>query len=100
MTCEELATGVPAASQAGFRMTAHARRAQAMNNAVRAWGHSIEHATLMDVEAAAVIKARGTVTVPTLSARATTSISSSSWCGGTETGSLASCRRANSSLAS
>ena len=43
-----------------------------MKNAIRAGAHSIEHATLMDEEAASLMKTHGAVMVPTLSALATT----------------------------
>jgi len=43
-----------------------------MKNAVRAGVHSIEHATLMDEEAATMMKQQGVFMVPTLSALATT----------------------------
>ncbi len=43
-----------------------------MLNAARAGVHSIEHATLLDDEAAALLKARQVFVVPTLSALATT----------------------------
>jgi imidazolonepropionase-like amidohydrolase len=72
MTPAELAAGMAAARRAGRRVAAHAHSAQGMKNAVRAGAHSIEHATLMDEEAAGLMKAHGTVMVPTLSALATT----------------------------
>ncbi len=43
-----------------------------MKNAIRAGVHSIEHATLMDDDAALLMKQRGVYMVPTLSALATT----------------------------
>jgi imidazolonepropionase-like amidohydrolase len=72
MTPEELAAGTAAARRAGRRVAAHAHSALGMKNAIRAGAHSIEHATLMDEEAAALMKTHGTVMVPTLSALATT----------------------------
>jgi len=72
MTPEELAAGMAAARRAGCRVAAHAHSAQGMKNAIRAGAHSIEHATLMDEEAAELMAAHGTVMVPTLSALATT----------------------------
>ena len=72
MTPEELAAGMAVARRAGRRVAAHAHSALGMKNAIRAGAHSIEHATLMDEEAAALMKAHGTVMVPTLSALATT----------------------------
>jgi imidazolonepropionase-like amidohydrolase len=68
MTPEELAAGMAVARHAGRRVAAHAHSAQGMKNAIRAGAHSIEHATLMDAEAAALMKQFGTVIVPTLSA--------------------------------
>lgn len=72
MTPEELAAGMTEARRAGRRIAAHAHSAEGMKNAVRAGAHSIEHATLMDVEAAALMRGRGVFMVPTLSALATT----------------------------
>ncbi|MSQ77554.1 MAG: amidohydrolase family protein [Nitrospiraceae bacterium] len=72
MTPEELSAGMTTARQAGCRVAAHAHSAQGMKNAIRAGAHSIEHATLMDEEAASLMKTHGTVMVPTLSALATT----------------------------
>jgi imidazolonepropionase-like amidohydrolase len=72
MTPEELAAGMSAARRAGRRVAAHAHGTQGMKNAVRAGAHSIEHATLMDEEAAGLMKAHGAYMVPTLSALATT----------------------------
>jgi imidazolonepropionase-like amidohydrolase len=72
MTPEELAAGMTAARRAGRRVAAHAHSAQGMKNAIRAGAHSIEHATLMDEEAAGLMKTHGAVMVPTLSALATT----------------------------
>jgi imidazolonepropionase-like amidohydrolase len=72
MTPEELSAGMREARKAGRRVAAHAHSAQGMKNAVRAGAHSIEHATLMDDEAAGLMKSHGTYMVPTLSALATT----------------------------
>ncbi|OGW68303.1 MAG: hypothetical protein A3H49_04675 [Nitrospirae bacterium RIFCSPLOWO2_02_FULL_62_14] len=72
MTPEELSAGMTAARRAGCRVAAHAHSAQGMKNAIRAGAHSIEHATLMDEEAASLMKTHGAVMVPTLSALATT----------------------------
>ena len=72
MTPEELAAGMAAARRAGRRVAAHAHSAQGMKNAIRAGAHSIEHATLMDEEAAGLMQARGVYMVPTLSALART----------------------------
>ena len=72
MTPEELSAGMNEARKAGRRVAAHAHSAQGMKNAIRAGAHSIEHATLMDDEAAGLMKSDSAYMVPTLSALATT----------------------------
>ncbi|TAJ31522.1 MAG: amidohydrolase family protein [Nitrospirae bacterium] len=72
MTFEELSAGMEEARRASRRVAAHAHGAEGMKNAVRAGAHSIEHATLMDDEAADLMRAHGVFMVPTLSALATT----------------------------
>jgi imidazolonepropionase-like amidohydrolase len=72
MTLEELQAAVDEAQRAGRKVAAHAHGASGMKNAVRAGVHSIEHATLMDEEASAMMKQQGVFMVPTLSALATT----------------------------
>lgn len=72
MTPEELAAGMAEARRAGRRIAAHAHGAEGMKNAIRAGAHSIEHATLMDEDAAALMAQHGVFMVPTLSALATT----------------------------
>ena len=72
MTVEELQAAVEEAQRAGRKVAAHAHGSSGMKNAVRAGVHSIEHATLMDEEAAAMMKQQGVFMVPTLSALATT----------------------------
>ncbi len=72
MTPEELEAGMAEARRAGCRVAAHAHSAEGMKNAIRAGAHSIEHATLMDDEAAALMREQGVFMVPTLSAIATT----------------------------
>jgi imidazolonepropionase-like amidohydrolase len=72
MTPEELAAAVEVARQAGKKIAAHAHGASGMKNALRAGVHSIEHATLLDEEAATLMKQQGAYMVPTLSALATT----------------------------
>jgi imidazolonepropionase-like amidohydrolase len=72
LTTEELETGMAEAHCAGRRVAAHAHSAEGMKNAIRAGAHSIEHATLMDDEAAALMREQGVFMVPTLSAIATT----------------------------
>ncbi|MBM4124617.1 MAG: amidohydrolase family protein, partial [Nitrospira sp.] len=72
MTFEELSAGMEEARRAGRRVAAHAHGAEGMKQAIRAGAHSIEHATLMDDEAADLMHAHGVFMVPTLSALATT----------------------------
>ncbi|TMQ28647.1 MAG: amidohydrolase family protein [Nitrospirae bacterium] len=72
MTVEELQAAVDEAQQAGRKVAAHAHGSSGMKNAIYAGVHSIEHATLMDEEAAAMMKQQGVFMVPTLSALATT----------------------------
>ena len=72
MTPEELEAGMAEARRAGRRVAAHAHGVEGMKNAIRAGAHSIEHATLMDDEAAALMHDQGVFMVPTLSALATT----------------------------
>jgi imidazolonepropionase-like amidohydrolase len=72
MTLEELRAAVDEAKQAGRKVAAHAHGASGMKNAIRAGVHSIEHATLMDEEAAELFEKQGVYIVPTLSALATT----------------------------
>jgi len=72
MSMEELSAGMAEARRAGRRVAAHAHGAEGMKNAVKAGAHSIEHATLMDEEAASLMREYGVVMVPTLSALATT----------------------------
>ncbi|ULA66143.1 MAG: Amidohydro-rel domain-containing protein [Nitrospira sp.] len=72
MTVEELRAAVEVAATHGRHVAAHAHGASGMKNALRAGVHSIEHATLMDDEAAGMMTQRGVYMVPTLSALATT----------------------------
>jgi imidazolonepropionase-like amidohydrolase len=72
MTPEELAAGMAEARRAGRRVAAHAHGAEGMKNAIKAGTHSIEHATLMDEDAAGLMREYGVFMVPTLSALATT----------------------------
>lgn len=72
LTVEELSAGMREARRAGCTIAAHAHAAAGMRNAALAGTHSIEHGTLMDDEAAAMMKERGVFMVPTLSALATT----------------------------
>lgn len=72
MTVEELQAAVDEAKRAGLKVAAHAHGSSGMKNAVLAGVHSIEHATLMDEEAASLMEQHGVYMVPTLSALATT----------------------------
>jgi imidazolonepropionase-like amidohydrolase len=72
MTLEELRAAVDEAKQAGCKVAAHAHSASGMKNAIYAGVHSIEHATLMDEEAAGLFEKHTVYMVPTLSALATT----------------------------
>ncbi len=72
LTMDELRAVVDEAKRAGRKVAAHAHGSSGMKNAVRAGAHSIEHATLMDEEAADLLDQHGVYIVPTLSALATT----------------------------
>ncbi len=72
MTPEELSAGVSEARRAGRRVAAHAHGSTGIRNAVLAGVQSIEHATLMDEDAASLMRTHGVYMVPTLSALATT----------------------------
>jgi imidazolonepropionase-like amidohydrolase len=72
MTVDELRAAVDESQRAGRKVAAHAHGSSGMKNAIQAGVHSIEHATLMDGEAATMMKQQGVFMVPTLSALATT----------------------------
>ena len=72
MTLDELSAAVDEAKRAGRKVAAHAHGAAGMKNAIHAGVHSIEHATLMDEEAAGLFRKHAVYMVPTLSALATT----------------------------
>lgn len=72
LTPEELRSAVEEAASAGRKVAAHAHGASGMKNAIHAGAHSIEHATLMDDEAAALFEKHAVYMVPTLSALAKT----------------------------
>jgi imidazolonepropionase-like amidohydrolase len=72
MTIEELRAAVDEATRAGRKVAAHAHGASGMKPAIQAGVHSIEHATLMDEEAADLFETNGVYMVPTLSALSTT----------------------------
>ena len=67
-TEEEIRAVVNIAKDYGFHVAAHAHGAEGMKRAIRAGIHSIEHGTLMDDEAIALFKEKGTWWVPTISA--------------------------------
>jgi imidazolonepropionase-like amidohydrolase len=62
-TQEELKAAVDQAAQYGAFVAAHAHGAEGIKNAVRAGVRSIEHGSLMDDEAIALMKERGTYLV-------------------------------------
>lgn len=72
MTLDELSAAVDEAKRAERKVAAHAHGASGMKNAIHAGVHSIEHATLMDEEAAGLFEKHAVYMVPTLSALATT----------------------------
>lgn len=66
-TLEELEAAVDEAKSLGLKVMAHAHAAAGIKNAVRAGVASIEHGSMVDEEAAHLMKERGTFLVPTLS---------------------------------
>ena len=68
LTQDELAAAVEEAHRHGLKVAAHAIGTLGIKNALRAGVNSVEHATLLDDEAIALFKERGTYLVPTLSA--------------------------------
>ena len=62
-TEEEIKAAVDQAAQYGTFVAAHAHGAEGIKNAVRAGVRSIEHGSLMDDEAIALMKERGTYLV-------------------------------------
>ncbi|HXM05985.1 MAG TPA: amidohydrolase family protein, partial [Candidatus Acidoferrum sp.] len=68
LTPDELIAAVEEAHLHGLRVAAHAIGAQGIKNALRAGVDSIEHGHMLDDEALALFKERGTYLVPTLSA--------------------------------
>lgn len=69
-TDEELAAIVATARDYGFKVAAHAHGKEGARRAILAGVDTIEHGTFMDEELFALMKKRGTVLVPTLSAGA------------------------------
>jgi imidazolonepropionase-like amidohydrolase len=68
MTQAELDAAVGEAHALHKRTAAHAHGAEGVKRAIRAGIDSIEHGTFMDDEALALMRARGTVLIPTLMA--------------------------------
>jgi imidazolonepropionase-like amidohydrolase len=67
-TEEEIRAIVGTAADYGYPVAAHAHGAEGMKRAIRAGVRSIEHGTLMDDEAIALMKKHGTYYVPTIMA--------------------------------
>ncbi|MDW8479196.1 MAG: amidohydrolase family protein [Xanthomonadales bacterium] len=67
-TDEELAALVAAARDYGFRVAAHAHGREGARRAILAGVDTLEHGTFLDEELFALMKKRGTVYVPTLTA--------------------------------
>lgn len=70
MTPAELSAAVDEARRVGVRVAAHAHGTQGIREAIEAGVDSIEHGSMLDEDTVALMKARGTVLVPTLSAGA------------------------------
>ncbi len=68
LTPDELTSAVDEAHRHGMRVAAHAIGTLGIKNALRAGVDSIEHGHMLDDEAIALFKERGTYLVPTLSA--------------------------------
>ncbi|HLX26274.1 MAG TPA: amidohydrolase family protein [Candidatus Cybelea sp.] len=68
LTPDELSAAIDEAHRHGLRVAAHAIGTQGIKNALRAGIDSIEHGTMLDDEAIALMKERNVWLVPTLSA--------------------------------
>jgi len=66
LTDAELEAVVDEATRAGRKVAAHAHGTEGIKAAVRAGVHSIEHGSLLDAEAIALMRQRGTYLVPTV----------------------------------
>lgn len=66
LTVAELTAIVEEAGRAGRKVAAHAHGTEGIKDAVRAGVHSIEHGSLLDAEAIALMKKKGTFLVPTV----------------------------------
>lgn len=67
LTMEELAAAVQEAHRNGVRVACHAQATEGIKNAVRAGVDTVEHGSFLDEEGADLMKAAGTVLVPTIS---------------------------------
>jgi imidazolonepropionase-like amidohydrolase len=63
---EEIRAAIDEATRAGSYVAAHCHPAQAVRRAAELGVRSIEHATLVDREAAEIVAARGSFAVPTM----------------------------------
>lgn len=70
-TAEEMSAAIDEAHRLGRRVAAHAHGTSGIKTAVRAGVDSIEHGSILDDEAIALMKEHGTYLVPTLLAGAT-----------------------------
>ncbi|MCY0988843.1 amidohydrolase family protein [Nannocystis sp. ILAH1] len=66
LTPAELVAIVDEAARAGRKVAAHAHGTEGIKDAVRAGVHSIEHGSLLDADAIAMMKKKGTFLVPTV----------------------------------
>lgn len=66
MSPEELRTAVHVATAADRKVAAHAHGTEGIRNAIEAGVHSIEHGSILDGDAIAMMNKRGTFLVPTL----------------------------------
>lgn len=67
LSVEEISAGVREAHKAFVKVAGHGQGTEGIKNAIRAGVDSIEHGMMLDDEAVALMKERGTFLVPTLS---------------------------------
>jgi len=67
MTVEEMTAAVREAHRNGVRVACHAQATEGIKNAVRAGVDTVEHGSFLDEEGAALMRANGTILVPTIS---------------------------------
>lgn len=67
LTADELKAAVVEAHRNGVRVACHAQATEGIKNAVRAGVDTVEHGSFLDEEGAELMKAAGTVLVPTIS---------------------------------